>query len=368
MPRPDPLNDLEHPQPDQKPTHIIRQSDARSLPVADDSVDVVFTSPPYWQKRDYEHEDQIGQEPSIENYVSNLMDAFEEWERVLTEHGTIFLNIGDTYQRKDSMGIPWRVAEAARAQGWTVRSEIIWHKPNGVPDPARDRFTNRHEHIFHFTPRNGYYFDKFGYKTVYDDPIDVWKISHDRNEDHPAPFPEELVERALVAGCPPAVCTECGEARERKVEKAMTQLNEERPQARRAMKKFEESDLTEEHVKAIRAVGISDAGKGQEVQNGSGRNAEQMVELAEEAKEVLGGYFREFTFPVETTAGWSECDCEADTRPGIVLDPFAGSGTTVEVTESMGVSGVGVDLEPSTDLRFYNESEYVESIIANKTD
>jgi hypothetical protein len=134
------------------------------------------------------------------------------------------------------------------------------------------------------------------------------------------------------------------------------------------MKKFEQSDLTEEHVKAIRAVGISDAGKGQEVQNGSGRNAERMVQLAEEAKKVLGGYFREFTFPVKTTAGWSKCDCEADTRPGVVLDPFAGSGTTVEVAESMRMSGVGVDLDPSADLRFYTETEYVESQLSNTTE
>jgi hypothetical protein len=93
-----------------------------------------------------------------------------------------------------------------------------------------------------------------------------------------------------------------------------------------------------------------------------------MVQLAEEAKEVLGGYFREFTFPVKTTAGWSECDCEADTRPGVVLDPFAGSGTTVEVAESMRMSGVGVDLDPSTDLRFYTETEYVESPPSNTTE
>jgi len=319
-----------------------------------------MTSPPYWQKRDYEHEDQIGQEPSVEEYVSNLMDAFDEWERVLTDRGTILLNIGDKYQRKSRMGIPWKVAEAAKEREWMVRSEIIWYKPNGVPNPAQDRFTNRHERIFHFTPRNRYYFDKFGYKTVYEDPIDVWTISHDRNGEHLAPFPEELVERALVAACPPAVCTECGQHRERKIKKALTQLNEERPQARRAMSRFEESDLGKEHIKAIRAVGISDAGKGRVVQNETGENSDRMVELANEAKEVLEGYFREFTFPVRTTAGWSECGCDVDTRPGVVLDPFAGSGTTIEVAESIKLSGIGIDLDPSSDLRYYAEATHIE--------
>jgi len=363
MVRSDLLDDLEHPKPDRSSTHIVRKGDARDLPIADGSVDLVMTSPPYWQKRDYEHEDQIGQEPTVEDYVSNLMDAFEEWERVLTDKGTILLNIGDKYRQKSRVGIPWRVAEAARRQGWTVRSEIIWHKPNGVPNPAQDRFTNRHERIFHFTPRNGYYFDKFGYTTVYDDPVDVWTISHDRNEKHLAPFPEELVERAIVAACPPSVCIECGEHRERRVKKAMTQLNEERPQARRAMRKFEESDLGEDHIEAIRAVGIADVGKGREVQNGTGQNSDRMVALANEAKEVLGGYFREFTFPVKTTAGWSECDCNVDTRPGVVLDPFAGSGTTIEVAESMKLSGIGVDLDPPSDLRFYSEAAHIEDSV-----
>jgi DNA modification methylase len=356
MPRSEVLNDLKHPESDRSATYTIRKGDARELPIEDKSVDLILTSPPYWQKRDYKHENQIGQESSVDGYVSHLMDAFDEWERVLTDSGTIILNIGDKYQRKSRVGIPWKVAQAARKNGWTVRSEIIWHKPNGVPNPARDRFTTRHERIFHFTPRNGYYFDKFGYKTVYDDPIDVWTISHDRNEGHLAPFPEKLVERALVAACPPVVCTLCGKHRERQVEKAMTQLNEERPQARRAMRKFEDSDLGEEHIEAIRAVGIADAGKGREVQNGSGLNSERMVELAEEAKEVLGGYFREFTFPVKTTTGWSACGCDADTRPGVVLDPFAGSGTTIEVAESMKLSGIGVDLDPSPDLRYYTDN------------
>lgn len=363
MIRSDILESLEYPKPDRSYTHIVRKGDARNLPIADGSVDLIVTSPPYWQKRDYGYEKQIGQEPNAKEYVSNLMDALDEWERVLTNRGTILLNIGDKYRRKSRVGIPWKVAEAAKRNGWTIRSEIIWHKPNGVPNPAKDRFTNRHERIFHFTPRDGYYFDKFGYASVYDDPVDVWTISHDRNENHLAPFPEELVERALVAACPPAVCTECRKHRERRVEKALTELNEERPQARRAMRKFEKSDLGEEHIQAIRAVGIADAGKGRDVQNGTGRNSDRMVELANEAKEVLGGYFREFTFPVKTTAGWSECGCNADTRPGVVLDPFAGSGTTIEVAESMKISGIGVDLNPSSDLRYFTEAAHIDESI-----
>lgn len=355
------LDDLDYPSPDASATYGVIKGDARDLPIAEDSVDLIFTSPPYWKKRDYGHEDQIGQEGSLEDYVSNLMEAFDEWERVLRDSGTILLNIGDTYRNKSRMGIPWKVAEAARERGWRVRSEIIWHKPNGMPTASDDRFVNRHEHIFHFTPKDEYYFDKFGYNTVYDSPVDVWKVTHDQNDTHLAPFPSELVQRGLVAACPPAVCQSCGHPRHRKVEKSLKQLNEDRPQARRAMEIFEDSQLEEKHLEAIQATGIADAGKGREVQNGTGSNSEEVLELAYEAKDVLGGYFREFTFPEKTTVGWTECDCEErQTIPGAVLDPFAGSGTTIEVAKSMGLSAVGVDIDPSDNLQRYTESNIAE--------
>jgi hypothetical protein len=186
---------------------------------------------------------------------------------------------------------------------------------------------------------------------VYEDgsnPDDVWEISHDRNTGgHLAPYPEELVRRILTLACPPAVCTECGEPKQRELKRPLKNLNEDREQARRALEKFEESDLTEEHIKAIRATGISDAGKALEFQDGAGKNSDEIDELAEEAKEVLGGYFREFTFPQPVTDGWSGCDCEAELRPGLVFDPFAGSGTTINVAYELGYHGFGTDLDKS---------------------
>lgn len=353
-------DNLEYPSPDTSARQFGRKGDARDLPIADDSVDLIFTSPPYWRKRDYGHENQIGQEPTPEEYIDSLVAAFKEWKRVLRDTGTIFLNIGDTFENKSRIGLPWKVAEAVQKLGWRVRSEIVWHKPNGMPTPARDRFNTRHEYIFHFTPTGKYYFDRFGFEKAYDESVDVWRIPHDRNDTHLAPFPEALVERGLVAGCPPAVCQSCGEPRERIVEKSMTRLNPDRPQARRAMNKFEKSDLNKMHIKAIRATGIADAGKGREVQNGSGMNSEEVLELAREAKEVLGGYFREFTFPIKTTSGWTVCECDDSTmKPGMVLDPFAGSGTTIEVAEQMGFSAVGVDIDPSENLNQFSDFETV---------
>ena len=350
------FDELEYPDVDCDPQQVGQQGDARDLPLENNSIDLIFTSPPYWQKRDYGHENQIGQESTPEEYIETMMEAFDEWRGVLRDTGSVLLNIGDKYKYKSKVGVPWKLAEAARQRNWRVRSEIIWHKPNGMPSPANDRFNNRHEFIFQFTPRkSGCYFDKFGYKTVYDEPIDVWKVAHDRNETHLAPFPSELVERGLIAGCPPGVCTECGEPLRRKVKEDPTQINEDRPQSKRAMEKFDKSNLNEKHLEAIKSTGISDAGKGRIVQNSTGSNSKEVSELAYEAKEVLEGYFREFTFPPKSTVGWSSCDCDAETTPGVVLDPFAGSGTTLDVAKEMGFSAVGTDIEPSKELNRYSQ-------------
>jgi hypothetical protein len=107
-----------------------------------------------------------------------------------------------------------------------------------------------------------------------------------------------------------------------------------------------EAGLTDEHLAAVQAVGISDAGKALRVQNGTGRNARRVKELAAEAKEALGGYFREFTFAQRETSGWTDCRCGGEKVPGLVLDPFCGTGTTLRVAAGLGRNVVGVDLAP----------------------
>ena len=160
------------------------------------SVHCVVTSPPYWLLRDYGVKGQLGLEPTPEAYVERMVEIFREVRRVLRDDGTCWVNMGDSYvstdrtvtngpvtnidpgyhgnhsfaigQRKgeraglkpkDLVGIPWRLAFALQADGWYLRSDIIWHKPNPMPESVRDRPTKSHEYLFLLSKSERYYFD-----------------------------------------------------------------------------------------------------------------------------------------------------------------------------------------------------------------
>lgn len=323
--------------------------DARATGLEECSVDLVVTSPPYWRKRDYGVDGQIGQEDAPSEYVAAIIDCLREWRRVLRPTGSVFLNIGDSYDKRRSLaGIPGRVEAAAIDDGWIVRNRIIWAKEGGMPEPAQNRLANRHEYVIHLAPRPGYYYDLFGYSQTFGNganPGDVWQFNPGRHMgDHLAPFPTEIVDRAIHLACPRSVCGECGAPRRRIVQRT-AQLDESRPQARRAMQLAREAGLTDEHFMAIQATGISDAGKALLYQTGTGKNSERVKELAAEAKVVLGGYFREFTFGRRQTAGWTDCGCGRGFRAGVVLDPFMGTGTTLRTAFQLRRSAIGVDLD-----------------------
>lgn len=324
------------------------KGDARKFSLPDSSVDLIVTSPPYWRKRDYGIPDQIGQEATPGEFVAEIRKALTEWGRVLRPTGSVFLNIGDTYQNRSLAGIPGRIEVAAAEDGWTLRNRVIWAKSGGMPEPARDRLANRHEYVLHFTKRRDYYYDLFGYSAQFgngSNPGDVWFFPPSRTMgDHLAPFPNEIVRRAVYAACPRQVCSSCGAPR-RRVLRRTTDLDLSRPQARRAIELAEQAGLTPEHLAAIQATGVSDAGKATKIQNGTGRNSERVKTLAAEAKAALGGYFREFTFARREFVGWSDCGHGSYQR-GVVLDPFAGTGTTLQVAAALGRDAIGVDLAP----------------------
>ncbi|WP_186061765.1 DNA-methyltransferase [Burkholderia gladioli] len=327
-------------------------ADARHIPIADASVDLVVTSPPYWKKRDYGFSGQIGQEATPGEYVATMVECMREWRRVLKRTGSVFINVGDTYTARTLAGVPARLEAAAIDDGWIVRNRIIWTKDSGMPEPAKNRLANRHEYIIHFVRSPKYYYDLVGYSEEIGNganPGDVWNIPLKRNMgDHLAPFPDEIVRRAILLACPRASCPICGHIPERIFERTAN-LDPNRPQAKRAMEIAEASGLTKAHIAAIQATGISDAGKALKVQTGTGRNAPEVQKLAAEAKAVLGGYFREFTFAKKETVGWTTCNCGVSLNPGVVLDPFMGTGTSLAVANSMGRTAIGIDLAPETD-------------------
>ena len=250
---------------------------SRLSEISDRSIHCCVTSPPYWGLRDYGEDGQIGLEDTPEAFVARMVEVFREVRRVLRDDGTLWLNLGDSYsgsgvndgtkspglskaaerggpqQRpgntkrwscplkpKDLVGIPWRVAFALQADGWYLRQDIIWHKPNPMPESVRDRCTKAHEYIFLLSKSARYFYDvdaireeckpesaaryaySFGSQSQKDRPKNdtvpmgerspsehgrnarsVWTITtKPYSGAHFATFPPELPERCIKAGCP----------------------------------------------------------------------------------------------------------------------------------------------------------------------
>ena len=345
-----PAASIRHADLQSEPLRLEIAGDARQIPIPAGSVDLVVTSPPYWQKRDYGFTQQIGQEDTPRDYVDSLMECLSEWRRVLRSTGSVFLNIGDSFYKKSLVGIPWQIESAAHASGWLIRNRIVWAKTRGMPEAVKNRLSTRHEYILHLVLQDQYYYDLFGYANDVGNgtnPGDVWYFDPERNMGgHLAPFPKEIARRATLLACPIEVCDVCGEPRRRIVERTC-KLDTSRVQACRALELAAEAGLTEQHIRAIQATGVSDSGKALLTQTGTGRNSKSVQELAAEAKLALGGYFREFTFARRESVGWTDCHCDAGAYVrGVVLDPFMGTGTTLDVATGLGRSAIGVDLKP----------------------
>jgi site-specific DNA-methyltransferase (adenine-specific) len=140
---------------------LLLLGDARTVleQLPDSCIDLAMTSPPYWGKREYAS-GGIGLEPDYLRFVNRLAETFLSLKRVLKPQGSFWLNIGDTYQDKGLLGIPWRVAlELTDRQGWILRNSVIWNKVKSGMDNTKDRLGNVHEHVFHFVQQAKYYYD-----------------------------------------------------------------------------------------------------------------------------------------------------------------------------------------------------------------
>ena len=200
---------------------------------------VCVTSPPYYGLRDYGGEEsQIGLEQTPEEFIDELVKVFREVRNVLTDDGTCWVNLGDSYynyrpgrgqglvkqtvsntkqdlpdvcprrgnklegfKEKDLIGIPWMFAFAMRADGWYLRQDIIWNKPNPMPESVRDRCTKSHEYIFLFSKSQNYYFDVDAIKEETRRKRSVWNVTKKPYKGaHFAVFPPELIEPCILAG------------------------------------------------------------------------------------------------------------------------------------------------------------------------
>ncbi len=330
------------------PKAIVGDARAVGRKVEKGKVDLIVTSPPYWLKRDYGHEQQLGQERRASEFVDTLVDVVDSWRPLLRPHGSLFINLGDSVRDGVMVGITTMFESAMVGRGWSVSSRILWAKTHGLPDP-HGRLPQRYEFIFQFSQGRPFV-DAFAYGQEFDlSEGNIWNIRAELNRsEHVAPFPRELPRRAILLACPERVCAACGKPLARQLERGLT-LNSDRKQSVKAMERWTASGLTDAHLRAIRATGICDAGKARKVQNGAGGNTKEVARLAEEAKAALGGYFREFTFALQEQVGWQPCSCGEPVDsyvPGLVLDPFMGTGTTLRVARELGRRSMGIDLKP----------------------
>jgi len=321
-------------------------------------------------------DEQIGLEVTPDEYIANLVAVFRECKRILRDDGTLWVNIGDSYatngtyigdykikhpehkdfhtknseryadkrkgvrgngiKAKDLIGIPWMLAFALRADGWYLRQDIIWAKPNPMPESVKDRCTKSHEYIFLLSKSQKYYYDSEAVKEESIEPIrareknngesavdtkmrgydgncgntgtrnkrDVWTVTTKPYKGaHYATFNPELIKPCILAGAPETCCAKCGAPYERVVErnrKARNELAKDDPRYR----------PNTYHGSYENINGKGDAG---------------------------------YTF-TQTLGFEPTCDCNAGTSSGIVFDPFVGSGTTAATAIQLGRKGIGIDL------------------------
>ena len=347
-----------------------------------ESVHCVVTSPPYWGLRNYGVDGAYGLEPTLDEYIERMVEVFREVRRVLRKDGTLWLNLGDAYtstgrsdrkespgvgakqamkapgrdivwhpgggsnfgwslpgglKPKDLIGIPWRVAFALQADGWWLRSEIVWHKLNPMPESVTDRPTRAHEYVFLLSKSARYYYDADAIRTpgqerigqagtfsrngavselvipgqtaaehrLRDDRVPaganartVWSIATQPYKfAHFATFPEKLIEPCILAGTSErGVCGVTGDPWARVVERTSMEINR--------------SERTHPM--------------------GRTRSSGTMTKP-----------------PTCETTGWQPtCDHDSEPVPALVLDPFCGSGTTGVVALRHGRSFIGIELNP----------------------
>lgn len=287
------------------------------------TVQMAVTSPPYFRQRDYHVPGQIGQEDSVDSYVRTMVEVFGLVRRVLKPSGTLWLNMGDKYlPGKQLAGIPWRVAFALQADGWILRQEIIWHKPNPMPESVGDRCTMSHEHVFLFAATPDYYFD---YESIMEP-----SVTNDPRRPYGSKGANELDPRGKQGeGKPRKGCAEAQEAA--RIIREVADVLDERDQLQRAPANRRRGEF------------------GGKTAGFKGREAFRMFTELRRRRSVWsippapfkGAHFA--TFPPGLV---EPCILAGSPVDSLVLDPFAGSGTVGVVARLLDRRAVLIELNP----------------------
>lgn len=300
----------------------------------DRSIDFVMTSPPYWGKRQYAN-GGIGLEKDYRDYIKNLCSIFAELQRVLKDSGSFWLNIGDSYKAKHLLGIPWRVAlEMIDHQGWILRNEIIWNKVKGGQDNAKDRLGNVHEQLFHFVKKpKGYYYNADAIRSK--------------------PSESKVVNGKVVSATGVS-----GVRYKRQIELSTELTLQEKENALKAL------ELILDEIRQDKLSDFRMIIRGQ--QRTTHSESERISGRAKELRDQ-GYYFLKYhpkgskprdvwdILPEDTQkrkkhyAAYPEDICKIPilaTCPedGIIIDPFAGTGTTMLVAKRLGRKSIGIDI------------------------
>ena len=292
------------------------------------SIKCVITSPPYYKARNYGNTDQIGLEETPGKYVESLVNVFEGLNTKITSDGNLFVNLGDKYDKNKSlMLIPTLFAIKMIENGWILRNKIIWYKPNHQPSPVKDRLTNTYEEIFHFTKQRKYYYD-----------LDSIRIPIELDEKDGKKVFERFKRRIEQS--------ELTEDQKSLATEELISLHKENRINKDARLKINGSH------KPLFGGDSNLSGRAKELEikgfyfhcnNPKGKNLGDLLSINIKAHKGI----HEAVFPEELVTPLIKVGSgEGD----IVLDPFAGTGTTCRVAEKLGRVGIGVELN----------SEYVE--------
>lgn len=315
---------------------VIGNSLEKLSTIPDNSINMVITSPPYWNQRKYES-DGIGLESDFDSYMENLLNVFKEIKRVLTPDGSFWLNIGDTYNKKCLMGIPWRIAlKMIDSQGWILRNDVVWSKLKGGGS-SKDRLRNTHEMLFHFVKQPKYFYDG--------------------NAIRSKPRSAKIIDGAVVSATGVS-----GIRYRRRISLSAELSAEEKKTANAAL---------DDILDSVARGDISDfrmviRGAGQRVTHSD------QTKISGRAKELKekGFYFLKYSpygsmpsdvweiipedtqkrnvihyaaYPVELCLNPIAATCP---EGGVVLDPFAGTGTTLVAARRLNRRGIGIDISP----------------------